>query len=174
VATVVDGKSAFEIAFAEVIVLSGVDGRGVVVGLKVIGIVADHAAKIGDHVGGEGVLIADDAHGFVVAGVLKLRVQWSCGIEEIFVGSLLDLFVGNFVAGEFVADAEAEAVAGGKIAVVTDGEIADGTGVGKVLRDNGVEIVAGLAAVGGNSKIVFSPAVLELSKTTSVVKTAPG
>ena len=118
VAFFVDGDGAFEIALAEIVVLEGDNGRGERIGVKIVGVVTDHAAEVADDVGVEDVLIGDDAHRLEVVAVLELA------------GGLLDLFVGNFVAREFVADAEADAVAIGEVAFVTDGEVAGGAFVG--------------------------------------------
>ena len=148
VALFVDGDGAFEIALAEIVVLEGDDGRGERIGVEIVGVVADHAAEIADDVGIEDVLIGDDAHRLEVVAVLELA------------GGLLELFVGDFVARDFVADAEADAVAIGEVAFVADGEVAGGAFVGEVLRDDGVEVVAGHVAAGGDAEGVLVPLIL--------------
>ena len=64
-------------------------------------------------------------------------------------GLLLKDFVGDLVAREFVAHAEADAIAVGEVAFVADGEVAGSAFVGVVLGHDGVEIVAGHIATGG-------------------------
>ena len=56
-------------------------------------------------------------------------------------GRLLHQLVGNFVAGELVADDQAEPVTLGQIALIVCGEIAGGSAVGVVLRHHRIEIV---------------------------------
>ncbi len=48
--TVIGGDGAIEIALAKPIVLKNFDGSGERVGVEIVGVVADHAAKIGNDV----------------------------------------------------------------------------------------------------------------------------
>ena len=59
-----------------------------------------------------------------------------------------------------MADAEADAIAIGEVAFVADGEVAGGAFVGEVLGDDGVEVVAGHVAAGGDAEDVFAPLIL--------------
>src|SRR5277367_6788083 len=68
----IDGPGALEITFAKAIVLENFDGGGCRVGVEIIGIIADHAAKVGDRMRRKGVLVGDGAHGLDVIRVLKL------------------------------------------------------------------------------------------------------
>src|SRR5271169_5605400 len=72
VSSMIHGDAALEIAFAKAIVLKNFDGSGFRVGVEIIGIVADHAAKIGDGMRGKSVFEGDDAHGLDVIRVLTL------------------------------------------------------------------------------------------------------
>ena len=103
-----DGDGAFEIALPKVVVLKRDDRSRERIRIQIIGVVAHHAAEIADNVGREDVLVGDDAHGFEIVAALKLA------------GVLLDDFVGDFVAGKFVADTEADAVAIGEVSFITD------------------------------------------------------
>ena len=123
VAAVMDRDRGVEISLSEVVVLKRHDGRGVGVGIEVVGVVANHAAKIGENIGRKNVLVGNDAHGFEVIGGLELA------------GGLLNLLVGKFEAGERVTNAEAEMVAGREIAGEGEREIAGGASVGEVLRE---------------------------------------
>ena len=108
------------------------------------------------------MLVGDGAHGFEIVGVLELT------------GGLLQLFVGDFVAGEFVADAEADAVAISEVTFVADGEIAGGALVGEVLRDDGIEVVAGHVAAGGDAQNIFAPLILAFRECAGGVEAAAG
>ena len=78
--------------------LEDFDGRGLRVGSEVVGVVAHHAAQVGQRLSGTGVLAQGDAHGLEVVAGLALA------------GGLLDWFVGQVVAGDFVANVQAKAV----------------------------------------------------------------
>ena len=85
---------------------------------------------------------------------------------------LLEDFVGDFVARNFVADAEADAIAIGEVALIADGEVAGGAFVGEVLGDDGVEIVAGHVAAGGDAESVLVPLILSGGEALRGVVTA--
>src|SRR6202522_4664350 len=67
-----DGGAAVEVDFLEVIALGGNDGPGGIVGIKIIRVIAGHAAQHSDRVGGKGVLVRDAPHGFKVVAGLQL------------------------------------------------------------------------------------------------------
>ena len=100
VASVIGGERCFEVAFAKAIVLEDFDGRGLRVGSEVAGVVAHHAAQVKERLRGQDVLPGGDAHGLEVVGGLALA------------GGLLDGFVGQVVARDFVAYVQRKAVGG--------------------------------------------------------------
>ena len=76
-----------------------------VVGVEIIRIVADHAAKIGHDMGRKCVLVGGDPHRLeVVRGLALAR-------------GLLHLFVRNIVARELMADDKAKAIVGRQVAL---------------------------------------------------------
>ena len=95
-AAVMDGNGGFDIEFAEAAVLESDDGGGERVGVQELRIVASHGAKIGEDVGGKGVLVKGETESFKDGTVLALR------------GGLLDEFVGDFETRNAVADEEAD------------------------------------------------------------------
>ena len=76
---------------------------------------AELSRNIHENVGSEDMLVGCDTHRLKIAGGLELR-RGSRGILEL--GELLKLIVGDFIAREFVAEAEGQAVAGRDIAVI--------------------------------------------------------
>ncbi len=58
---------------------------------------------------------------------------------------------------------EAEAIPRGEVALVSGGEVTEGSGIGEVLRDDGVEIVSGGAAGSGAAESVAAPYLLQLA-----------
>ena len=61
-------------------------------------------------------------------------------------GGLLNLLVGQLKAGERMAHAQVEMVAGREVAREREREVAGGSAVGKVLRHDWIEIVRGTVA----------------------------
>ena len=144
VASAIRGERCFEVAFAKAVVLEDLDGRGPRVGGEVAGVVAHHAAQVKERLRGQDVFPRGDAHGLEVVGGLTLP------------GGLLDGFVGQVVARDLVAHAQAHAVAGGNIAQIVGGEVFGGAGIGVVLGDDGIEVVFGGAAAGTGTQSVFT------------------
>ena len=77
-------------------------------------------------------------------------------------GCLLQQFVGDVVAREGVADAEAKLIVGRDLAAVVEREVALGAGVGVVLRNDGVQVMVGSAAAAAAAQRVPAPDVLAL------------
>ena len=156
------GDTALEISFAKEIVLEDLDRRGLRVGIEIIGVVANHSAKIGHHVGRKRVLVADDAHGFDIVGGLALP------------GGLLQQFVGNVVARNLMPDRQVQAIVRREIALITQRKIAERSGIGKILGHHRIEIVVGHAAAGAGAQSIISPDVLPLGEGAGRIKTSAG
>src|SRR5258707_4995097 len=151
---VMDRNGSVEVSLFEVVVLKRHDGRGVGVGIEVVGGIANHAAKVGEKIGRENVLIRDDAHGFEITGGLELA------------GGLLNLFIGKLEARKRVAHAKAEMVFGRERAGEGEHEIASGAAVSEVFWDNRIEIVGSAIAGGAEAEGIVSGGVLELGEST--------
>jgi hypothetical protein len=178
VMAVVNGHGSAEIPFSKIVVLEDDDWPREGVRIEIAGVVADHATDAEQNVGRENVLIGGDAHGLEIVGGLELG--WSAGRrrgltefpQELWI--LLDLLVGNFVAGEFVADAEREMVLRSEVALEACGEVADGTAVGEVLGDDGIEVVGGPVPGGAQADRIFSKSILQAGEGAGSVETASG
>ena len=87
---------------------------------------------------------------------------------------LLHLFVRNFVAREFVANDEAQAIVRRQVALVVDGKIAQRARVRVVLRNHGIQIVVRHAAAGAAAERILAPDVLPLRERARRVEAAAG
>lgn len=152
----------FDVGFAEATILKSDDGSGKRVGVESLRIIADHGAKIGEDVGGKSVLVGGEAEGFENGAILALR------------GGLLNEFVGDFEARKAVAEQKADAVLVREIALVTNGVIGVGAGVGEILEDGRVEVAVCGGAVYGNSEEVFIPGILSKEIAIGSGKAAAG
>ena len=124
---VMNGDAAVEIDLFEVVVLGCNEGPGLRVGIKIVGVIAGHSAQPADRIGGKNVLVGNAPHGFKVVAGLQLpsgnedavarlvgggNGRAADGVVRVrHIGSvLLHQFVGDFIAREFVADDQGEAV----------------------------------------------------------------
>src|SRR3974390_203167 len=108
------------------------------------------------------MLVEGDAAGFTVtAGLTLARL-------------LLQLFIGDFEMRKFVANAYAESVVRGEVALVPKRKVAEAAGVGVVLRNDRVEIVIGPAAGRAAAQSVVSPGILTFSESAGGVEGASG
>ena len=139
-----------------------------------VGVVAQHGPKVGHHVGRKGVLVRRNAHGFKIIGILKLRFRRLIGVKGIGMRTLLNLFVGKFVSRKLLPQNNVQPVPGSQVALVMGGEISDSAGVRVVLRNHGIQIVAGHIAAGAHAEGILSPDVLPLRKRPRRVETASG
>ena len=165
------GDGALEVSLAEKIVLNDFDGRGVVVGIEIVGVVAHHPVQIHHHIGRKNMLIADDAHGLDVVGGLALRAQRRRRVKgENVVRCLLHKFVRQLVARKFVAHDQAEPIVGRQLPLVMQRKIAQRAGVGKILRHHWVQVVVGHAPAGAGAQRVFPPDILALGERAGGAK----
>ena len=153
---VVDREHSLEIQLVKPVVLKQNDRSGQGIGIKVVGVVAHHAAKIADHIGREDVPVGGNGHGLEVVGILPLARR-SLGLARRIAPSLLHDLVGNLVARQRVAHDEIDAVVRRQIALIVCGEIADGSAVGVVLRYYGIEIVVRLRRRAAEAENILAP-----------------
>ncbi len=123
----VNGDAAVEVYLLEVVVLGCVDGPGRRVGIKIVGVIARHAAQPAYRIGGKNVLVGNAAHGFKVVAILQLASGNVDTVARLVCGGngwtadgvdrirdprsvLLYKFVGDLIAREFMADNQGETV----------------------------------------------------------------
>ncbi len=86
--------------------------------------------------------------------------------------SFLDLLVRKFIARQFVAYDQIQAVPGSEVTLVVDGKIAQRARIRIVLRDHGIQIMVAHAAAGARANGILAPDILPLREDSGRIETS--
>src|ERR1700751_3127567 len=161
-AVMMERQRSLEVALTKIIFLKNDDGRRLLIGIEVTRVVTHHAGEGDQCIGRDDVLLVGDPHSLKIVAVLPLA------------GLLLQKLIRDEEAGKLMTHVDAEAIPRGEVALISDGEVTEGSGIGEVFRDDRIEVVSGRAAGCAGAECVAAPYLLQLTVRGGGVIAATG